>query len=111
MSSLNRLQEIGGQLRALAEKPKLTQADGAEVDRLAAEFENAHAEFSRSQAHSKPLDSDPIGEPRSQTRYRRPWEILRHEWGFRTASPKELRERARPRWKPSTVRPMPTGRR
>ncbi len=94
MSSLNRLQEIGGQLRALAEKSKLTQADAAAVDRLAAEFEKEHADFSRSQAHAKPLDSDPMGRPRSATKYRRPWEILRHEWGFRTASPKELHERA-----------------
>ncbi len=94
MSSLNRLKELGDAIRQISEKPKLTQADAAQVEKLAADFEREHLEFSRSQAHSKPLDSDPIGEPRSATKYRKPWELLRHEWGFRTASPKELKERA-----------------
>jgi HK97 family phage major capsid protein len=81
-------------MRAIADKPTLTEADEAEVEALSAEFESEQIAFSRSQAQAKPLDKDPLGQPRSHTRYRAPWELQKHDWGWRQASPKELRSRA-----------------
>ncbi len=95
MSSLNRLQEIGNQLRQIADKRTLTAADSQRIEALSAEFEKAHAEFQTQRARE--FTSDPIGEPGSiqYRRYNDPWSINRDEsLAARNASPSEWRSRA-----------------